>query len=289
MILKYNRQNSYKCNVKLILVINMKLGRAKYLIINTILFFLFIFIISSTTITFLYNNSNISKEEYLKLLLSDSYGDNFYINLVEIINKKFNPLNVIEMKKVNVTSFNLYNKENIENPIIYICNKNQNLEYKEEYNINPTVLLASFFLSENLRLSGVENIFEENNIENFSKNNNLSIEESQSLFMNDKKNNYPSIKYIINVGRVDTYSSNTTIKINNKKYALISLYANKDNISLITILNTKLNEEYNGISKIYFDNSNNDFINIDFGGKENTMKEVLNSIEVFSKIFVEVI
>ena len=289
MILKYNRQNSYKCNVKLILVINMKLGRAKYLIINTILFFLFIFIISSTTITFLYNNSNISKEEYLKLLLSDSYGDNFYINLVEIINKKFNPLNVIEMKKVNVTSFNLYNKENIENPIIYICNKNQNLEYKEEYNINPTVLLASFFLSENLRLSGVENIFEENNIENFSKNNNLSIEESQSLFMNDKKNNYTSIKYIINFGRVDTYSSNTTIKINNKKYALISLYANKDNISLITILNTKLNEEYNGISKIYFDNSNNDFINIDFGGKENTMKEVLNSIEVFSKIFVEVI
>ena len=264
----------------------MKLGK-KY-ILSTILTLLFMIFITSITIKYLYNNSNITKDEYFELLLSDTYGDNFYIKLVETINKNFNPLNIIEMKEVTSTEFNLHNDISINNPSVYIYNTNMNDEYEEEYNVKPNVFLASFFLSENLNNLGVETIFENNDIEKFSKNNNLTIKESSNVFINDKLNNYPSIKYIINLGRTLS-KNNTVVKINNKKYAVISLYANKENISLISDIHSKLNERYKGISKIYFEDSYNSSMNIDFGSNKNTMKEVLNSIEVFSNIFKEAI
>ena len=240
-----------------------------------------------TTISYLYTTSNISKNDYFKLLLSDTYGNNFYINLVEIINKNFNPLNIIQLDEVKSNSFNLSNNIYMSDPIVYIYNANQNYEYKEEYNINPSVIMTSFLLSNKLNESGVKSIFEENNINEFSKNNNMSHEDTLNLFINDKLNTYSSLKHIINIGRSDVRKS--VIIINNKKYALISLYANEENITLLNKINTKLNEIYNGISKIYIDSEYNRFINIDFGGVNNSMKEVLNSVEVFSNIFKEVI
>ena len=264
----------------------MKLGK-KY-ILSTILTLTFMIFITSITVKYLYNNSNITKDEYFNLLLSDTYGDNFYVKLVEIINKNLNPLNIIEMEEVNSINFNLQNKININTPIVYIYNTNITDTYIEEYNIKPNTLLASFFLSENLNNIGVETIFENNDIEKFSKNNNLSIEESSNVFINDKLNIYSSIKYVIKLGRAIS-NNNTTIKKDNKKYAVINLYANKENISLINNINEKLNKKCNGISKIYIEESYNNSISIDFGSNKNTMKEVLNSIEVFSEIYKEAI
>ena len=243
--------------------------------------------IIATTISYLYTTSNISKNDYFKLLLSDTYGDNFYINLVEIINKNFNPLNIIELDEVKSNNFNLSNNIYVSNPIVYIYNSNQDEEYKEEYNINPSIIMASFLLSNKLNELGINSIFEETNINEFSSNNNISDNETLNLFINDKLNTYPSLKYIINIGRSNERKSSITI--NNKKYALIGLYANEENITLLNRINTKLNERYKGISKIYIDSEYNRFINIDFGGVNSSMKEVLNSIEVFSNIFKEVI
>lgn len=265
----------------------MKLGKRKSFFINTILIFLFMCFIIVITISYLYSTTNISKNDYFKLLLSDTYGDNFYISLVEIINKNFNPLNIIELDEVKSNSFNLSNNIYISNPIVYIYNSNQNLEYKEEYNINPSVIMTSFLLNNKLNELGVNSIFEEDNIYEFSRNNNISHDETLNLFINDKLNKYSSLKYIINIGRSNDRKS--TITINNKKYAIISLYANEENITFLNKINTKLNEKYKGISKIYIDSEYNRFINTDFGGVNNSMKEVLNSIEAFSNIFKEVI
>ena len=264
----------------------MKLGK-KY-ILSTILTLIFMIFITSITVKYLYNTSNITKDEYFKLLLSDTYGDNFYVKLVEVINKYFNPLNIIEMKEVNSINFNLHNNVNIKTPLVYIYNTNIDDTYKEEYNIKPNTLLASYFLSENLNNIGVDAIFENNDIKNFTKNNNLSLEESSNVFINDKLNNYPSIKYVIKVGKSST-NNNTTINNDNTKYALISLYASKENITLLNKINQELNKKCKGISKIYFYESYNNSINIDFGNSKSTMKEVLNSIDVFSEVFKEAI
>ena len=240
-----------------------------------------------TTISYLYTTTNISKNDYFKLLLSDTYGDNFYISLVEIINKNFNPLNIIELGEVKSNSFYLSNNIYISNPVVYIYNSNQEQQYNEEYNINPSVVITSFLLNNKLNELGVSSIFEENDINEFSKNNSLNYDDTLNLFINDKLNTYSSLKYIINIGRSNERKS--AITINNKKYALISLYANEENITLLNKINTKLNERYKGISKIYIDSEYNRFINIDFGGVNNSMKEVLNSVDLFSNIFKEVI
>ena len=265
----------------------MKLGKRKSIFIKTILAFLFMLFIVAITISFLYNSINITKNDYFKLLLSDTFGDNFYINLVEMINKNFNPLNVIELKEVNSNTFSLSNNIYVSNPIVYIYNSNQDKMYKEEYNINPSVMVASYLLSNKLNEFKIDSIFEDVNIKEFSSNNNLDINDAIDIIIKDKLNTYPSLKYIINI-KISN-DKNTIVKIKDKKYALIKLYANKDNITLLNKLNTILNEKYKGISKIYVDNEYNSAINMDIGGINNSMKEVLNSIKVFSGALKEVI
>lgn len=283
----FNRQKGIYKYDKLILVNNMKLGKRKSIFIKIILTFLFMSFVMAITISFLYNSINITKNDYFKLLLSDTFGDNFYINLVEMINKNFNPLNVIELKEVKSNTFSLSNNIYVSNPIVYIYNSNQEEVYKEEYNINPSVVVSSYLLSNKLNELKIGSIFEEVNIKEFSQNNNLDIKDTIDIIIKDKLNTYPSLKYIINIR--SSNDKNTIVKINNRKYALIKLYANKDNITLLNKLNTILNEKYKGISKIYVDNEYNSAINIDFGGSNNSMKEVLNSIEVFSSALKEVI
>lgn len=274
-------------NDKLILVNNMKLGKRNKFFINAILTFLFMSFITIITINCLYSTSKIEKDDYFKLLLSDTYGDSFYFNIVEIINKNFNPLNVVELNEVSINTLNLYNSVYVSNPILYIYNENQYETYKEEYNVNPTIFLASYFLNNKLNEIGIDTIFEENDIKKFADNNNLSMESASKIFINDKLNTYETLKYIVNVGISN--ENNSVVKINDKKYAVIGLYANENNISLLNKLNTKLNEKYRGISKIYLEDKYNRFINIDFGGTNNSIKEVLNSIDAFSECFKEVI
>lgn len=267
----------------------MKLGKQKKFFIKVVLLFLFMFFLCGITITYLYNKTKVNKEDYIKLLLSDSYGDNFLVNLVEIINRSFSPLNMIKLSEVNNMHFNLSNKENILNPEIYIYSSNQNNSYQKEYNVTPNIYLVTYLLSMKLNSLGKSSVFETNNIYDFSINNNISANESENLFINDAKIKYSSLKYILNINRNNDNKNITTIRINGKKYAKIYLYANKNNISLVSSINKLLNEKYEGISKIYFDESSNDFINIDFGGYENSMSEVVNSIEVFSYTFKEAI
>lgn len=264
----------------------MKLGKPKIILIKIICTILFMCFITIITINYLYSTYNLTKNEYFDLLLNDTFGNNFYIKLVEIINQNFKPLNIIEIKEKEYNTFSLVNNK-IDNPLVYIYNYNEEDTYKEEYNINPSVMIASFFLSNELNKKGVNTIFESSGINEFSKNNNLEKNEAINILINEKKNTYSSLKYIINLGR----SNNFVKKIiaNDIKYAKISMYANDKNIIVLNKLNTCLNNKYSGISKIYIDNEYNSSINIDFGGKNTSIKEVLNSIEIFSNCFKEVI
>ena len=148
-------------------------------------------------------------------------------------------------------------------------------------------MIASFFLANSLNNLNINTMFEEININMFSKNNNIEKNETINILINEKKNAYSSLKYIINLGRSDDISKR--VKINNKMYAQISMYANESNIIFLNKLNACLNKKYSGISKIYIDNEYNSSINIDFGGSNTSIKEAINSIEVFSMCFKEVI
>lgn len=246
----------------------------KYFLLKTLLTFLFMSFIIIITICFLYNSINITKEEYFNLLLSDTYEKDLYIKIVETINKYFNPFNIIELNIVESNTFNLSN-EYIDSPEIYIINNNQTNTYKEEYNVIPTIIYTSYFLSNRLNELNINTIFEENKINN---------NEEYNLYLNEKKEIYKSIKYIFNI---NISNSNTKVKCD-KNYAIINLYA-QNNIEFISKLNTKLNEKCSGISNIYILNKDDDVINIDIGNVNNSMKEVFNSVNLFSIALKEVI
>ena len=67
----------------------------KKYIIKSILCILLIMILTSLTIYYLLSMVNISNEEYLKILLSKSYGNDFYKTVVDTIGKRFNFMNFI--------------------------------------------------------------------------------------------------------------------------------------------------------------------------------------------------
>ena len=63
----------------------MKLGKPKIVLLKVLGIVIFMCFITILTINHLYSTCNLTKNEYFNLLLSDTYGNNFYINLVEII------------------------------------------------------------------------------------------------------------------------------------------------------------------------------------------------------------
>ena len=254
----------------------MKLGNSKLLIVKTI-FIVFLIIFSViTTISYLYSISIINKDMYFKLLLNDTYGNNFYITLVETISNKFNPIKFLE---INNNNYKLENRVDIK-PKIYIYS-NSNLNYKSEYNIMPNLLTLSYFFSEELNNLNIPTIYENTDIKLFSKNNNITTEECIKVFIEDKKKNY-NLDYIIELG-----INNNTFKIG--KYAPIYLHANEDNFMFISKLNNILNKKVPNISKIYIDTEYNEVLKIDIGGTNNYMGEALRSTKILSSSIYEVL
>lgn len=254
----------------------MKLGKKKFIFIKVFFFLFFMIVVFISTISYLYYTNNLSSSDYLKLIMSDAYDNNFYNNLVEFVSNNINPLKFIEF---NNNEYKSFSSINVDDPIIYIYNSNQSLSYKVEYNTKLDVMNVGYYLSSELNKLGINTVFEDAIIDTYD--NNIDI------ILSDRLNSYESIRYVLDIGRSDNKNSN--IKINNVEYASISLYTNKKNIEFIKKLHIALNNNCKGISKIYFSNSYDDNIKIDIGGYNSNMSIVLKSIKVLSNSISEVI
>lgn len=252
--------------------------KKKY-IFKSIIIILFMFFICHKTINYLVSNITISNEEYIKLILSDTYKtkeNNFYYNATKFFSNLFRPIDMLNLPNTNqvITNSTYVNNPNIKKiyePIIYIYNTNQLQEYKnnELFNITPNVMMTSIILNEKLNKIGIS-----------------------SIMCDNKKNinKYPSIKYIIDISRNDI--DNGLIKFNNLNYAKIRFITstNDENIDLILKLNTKLNELYLNISDIKYDSKlQEDEILLEIGNINNNFNEVLNTIDVLINVFKEAI
>ena len=108
----------------------MKLKGRKHILLKPLLVLVFMFFICYMTIEYLSNNIEISNEEYVRLLLSDSYkskDSNFYYNVISFFTDKFNPkemLNIPENKEVKIKNkfVSNPNKKIITDPVLYIYN-----------------------------------------------------------------------------------------------------------------------------------------------------------------------
>lgn len=310
----------------------MKLKKKKYILLKSIFVLIFMLFICYQTINYLYKNSDITNEEYIKLILSDSYkskDNNFINNVVKLFSKNFHPLEVLYVKKessiisykeeYNYDELKLIsnhiensNEINITTPILYIYNTHQLENYTKDDNIDsvtPNVMMTSYLLREKLYELGIESIVEDTNMKDFMNttfNKDEYYKASRTLLI-DKKDKYNTIKYFIDIHRDTVNKKISTIEIDNKKYARILFVIGLDNknykknYDIALVLNSKLNEKYPGISRGIYKKSGNNVngvynqdidskvMLIEFGGIENNIDEVLNTVTAFSIVFNEFI
>ena len=201
------------------------------------------------------------------------------------------------------------NKIDEQNPLIYLYNSPQLENYNnynlEIYGITPNVLMASYLLKEKLNERGLSTIVEDTNLTEFITLNNWSYNNSYKasrIFLLDKKNTYPSLKYFIDIHRDSVNREISTVKISNQNYArilfVVGLEHNKyqKNLDFTNKLNDISNKLYPGLSRgvlkksgegvdgIYNQDVNENVILIEIGGIDNNIEEVLNTINALCDI-----
>ncbi len=204
------------------------------------------------------------------------------------------------------------NPTQITEPLVYIYNTHQLEGYSatnfEEYNITPNVLMASYLLKEKLNKAGIPTIVETANITDFLSLNNWDYAQSyqaSKFFITDALNQYPSLKLLIDLHRDAISKEASTTEINGKKYAKILFVVGlehenyQSNLDLANLLSSKIKEKYpslsrgvmtkkgSGVNGIYNQNLSPYSVLIECGGKENSIDEVMNTIEVLSTIIQE--
>ena len=196
---------------------------------NTLKFFGFNFN-NNTFIDYVSNDFN-----YIKTSTKDVNRNN--IKFYDIINyeyKKiaFNKAKPTIPKEVEV----IKNTKDTKEPIVYIYNTHQKEEYtvekNEPYNITPTVLTTSYMLEEQLLKHGIKSVVEESSVSevlNKNKWNYASSYKVTKTFLEKAKEEYPSLKFYIDVHRDSVKYSITTKTINDKKYARVMFLIGLEN------------------------------------------------------------
>ena len=302
--------------------------------------FLLIIIYLDFAYTFYYSFKNISansNEEFILFLLnSGNAGLTNEYKLPKVINKTLNYLlkiditkptslfnqNIIgyseeekvdneELARLKEISFYMSDptKKEITEPIIYLYNSHQLENYNnknlEIYGITPNVLMASYLLKEKLNELNIPTIVEDTNITEFLSLNNWNYASSYKasrIFILDKQNTYPSLKYFIDIHRDSVNRNLTTIKINNKNYARILFVIGLEhqnyqkNLDLVTKINSLFEKNYPGLSRgiykkegpnvngIYNQDISPNVMLIEVGGVDNTIDEVMNTLSAISDV-----
>ena len=295
--------NKFKSKKK----IKLKFRYLIYIVIAFLVYQLFIYV--STNLKIVRTN-----EEFISKILSNSnyhlaYNQN-YNNIFNYIVKNLidvnNPVEILKNQNENkiTISSNLLLSSNSKNKTVYIYNTHDFEEYDnyilKNYNITTDVNMASVILAKKLNDLGLNTIIETKSTYEILKENNLNDYFLASrTYLEEIKNN--NIDLLIDLHRDDVSRDLTTAEINGKRYAKVIFFVskkNKDymtNYNLAENLNKKIKEKYPDLTRgiVLKDNStyNQDlsgnmvFINI--VGYQNTIDEVLNTIEIISPLIKE--
>lgn len=260
----------------------------------SLLIFSYYFIIKNSNFI-----DNITKD------IEDKYS-NKSINIekfkTEVVYKSLNKIIDIDDLKISKSiSINSNNK-------VYIYNTHDtekyNLPYTSDYSIIPDVTLASKILKEYLKNYNIDSYIETSSMKEYLSKNKLKYTDSYKASRYYlEKNLTKDYKLILDIHRDSLRHKYTLYEKDNKKYARILFIigaSNKDykkNKLIADNLNTRLNNEYKGISRgvtlrediSYNQDLNNKIILIKIGGIDSTLEEVNNTMEVLAKIISDYI
>lgn len=213
-----------------------------------------------------------------------------------------------------ITNYIKNDSESVLDPILYIYNTHQLETYSnqglESYNMVPNVMMASSLLSEKLNKLGIKTVWEDTNMDEFIRIMGLPSNElygASRVFISQAREKYPSIKYYIDLHRDSVSKDISTIEIDGKSYARILFVLGttnrtaEENRVMMESLSKSINSKYPALSRGIYERETEDWyeaynqdisknaILIELGAKDNTINEVLNSIEVLSNAINEYI
>ena len=248
-----------------------------------------------------YSLPKTKKELSYKLLTSKL--SNYKDNTLNYLNKNLRQRKIIPVIK-----------EESKDPLIYIYNTHQTEEYETstilDYSIKPTVTISNYILEEIFNKNKLYTYVEESNIKEILNKNSLSYSYSYKatrILLEQRKLEYPTLKYFIDIHRDSITKDKTTVVINNKSYAKILFLIGlenpnyQENLIFTEKLNNKINQKYPNLTKGIYKKGgpgvngvyNQDFskylILVEMGGYQNTPIEVLNSSLALAECFMEVI
>lgn len=267
---------------------NIKNKVIKYLIVLLIIFSYY-FILKNT------NFLDIIKEK-----IENKYN-NSEINIeklkTEIVYKSLNK--IVDLTDINISKSISLSSDNL----VYIYNTHDTekytLPFTSDYSIIPDVTLVSKMLKEYLKSYNIDSYIETSKTKDYLKKNKLkysdSYEASRYYLEKNLNKNY---KLIIDIHRDSLRHKYTLYEKDNKKYARILFIIGssnknyKKNKEVAENLNNRLNSKYKGISRgvtiredtTYNQDLNERIILVKIGGIDNTLEELNNTIEVFSKV-----
>lgn len=272
---------------------NIKNKAIKYLLVLLIIFSYY-FILKKT------NFLEIIKEE-----IKHKYN-NSEINIekikTEIVYKSLNK--IVDLTDINISKSISLNNNNL----VYIYNTHDTekytLPFTSDYSIIPDVTLVSKMLKEYLKSYNIDSYIEGSKIKDYLKKNKLkysdSYEASRYYLEKNLNNNY---ELILDIHRDSLRRKYTLYEKDNKKYARILFIIGasnknyKKNKEIAENLNSRLNNKYKGMSRgvtiredaTYNQDLNSKIILVKIGGIDNTLEELNNTIEVFSKVISDYI
>ena len=221
--------------------------------------------------------------------------------LKEIDNNK---INLFTSKLDNLLNTYYFNEDKVIvnkeiKPIIYLYNTHN----KEKYNDNTSIYIVTKSLKNNLEKLGIKTIQNESKTSDYLDTSLSYYEISRNYILNNK-DKY-NIAYFIDIHRDSV--TDTTITINNKKYAKILFVLGldnpnyKENKKVLEKMNDYLNKNYYGISRgiyekkgsgvdgVYNQDLGSNVILIEIGGINNNYEETNNSTEIISLMLYHIL
>ena len=261
------------------------------------------------------NNSSLIVRSILKLFYNiDTSKPETLLSFSKIKNNKvknsikeeYNKEDEYDPEEYEKISSYIQVNNNVNDPVLYIYNTHQLETYSNEGLKNdmvPNVMMAGSLLTEKLNKNGIKTVFEDTNLYNFISEMGLPKNElygGSRVFISNAKEKYPSLKYYIDLHRDSVDKNISTIDIDNKKYARVLFVLGISNSNyeknrvMMSRLSDIINEKYPRLSRgvyevdipdwpeIYNQDMDDNAILIELGAKDNTMNEVLNTVEVLS-------
>ena len=263
-------------------------------------------------------NIEITNKDFINILVDYSLPKtkkelSYKLLTSKLINYKENTLNYLNKNLRQKKTIPVI-KEESKDPLIYIYNTHQTEEYETstilDYSIKPTVTITNYILEEIFNKNKLYTYVEESNIKEILNKNSWNYSYSYKatrILLEQRKQEYPTLKYFIDIHRDSITKDKTTININNKSYAKILFLIGlenpnyQENLSFTEKLNNLINQKYPNLSKGIYKKGgpgvngvyNQDFskylILVEMGRYQNTPIEVLNSSLALAECFMEVI